>query len=449
MFKKALFLGIIGFLVSLITIYVTMPEQEFGSLSYEDGIDGWISFGNIVAQNINEAFAMKDDFYISMFVRKIMEDINLSNKPEIIVTEENKTIFWTNGAKRAETKYTGLQQKTNNNKYLIKDSLSIVETEIISNKEVIGYLYLEIQNKPGVKEFAKQGWQFYGHVLSTSNDIRGYVDERNSSGIKNYIDRVTKKEDIINLTILRADKTTVWNINNSNVRWVEQERGKESGDNFYFSLPINYQGRELANIHFLIKLPEKRVIASNNYVIKLKEIFKFKNLTILLVSFVILFLAGSILIKSGPAGKTQKGDFNKSGPGLQNKIQVLKEEIENLEQTKADVIEEVAKKQKVQKDLEEEIKNLTEQKENISFEAETAAPITTASEEEKSEEDILFDKLLGEDSKGDAQKKEELELTQRIVAKRREEIALSGKIEARRKELLKLEQDIEKHKNNQ
>lgn len=469
MVKKALFLGIIGFLVSLIAVYLNMPEPEVssqssGSLSYEDGIDGWISFGNILAQNINEAFAMKDNFFVSMFVKKATEETNLSNQPEVIITEEDKTIFWTNSTGREGTKYTGLQN-TNNRKYAIRDSVSIIETEIISNnKELTGYLYLAIQNKPNVKEFTEKGWQFYGHVLSTSNDIRGYVDDRDNAGIKNYIDRVTKKEDIINLTILGSDRTVVWNINNSNIGWIEQERGKESEDKFYFSQPINYQGRELANIHFLIKLPEKRSVASIGLVMKLKEIFKFKNLTIPIVSFVILFLTGSVLIKSAPAGKAPKGVSGKSSPELQNKIQVLKEEIENLERTKADVMEEVAKKQKVHKDLEEEVKNLTEQKENISAEVETATAaaaeaaaktptpeeVTEVSEkEEKSEEDLLFDKLLGEDSKSDTKKKEELELTQRIVAKRREEIALSGKIEARRKELLKLEQDIEKFKNNQ
>jgi hypothetical protein len=465
MFKKALFLGIIGFLVSLIAIYLNVPEPEIssansGSLSYEDGIDGWISFGNILAQNINEAFAMKDNFFVSMFVKKATEETNLSNQPEVIITEEDKTIFWTNGTGREGTKYRGLQN-TNNKKYAIRDSVSIIETEIISNnKELTGYLYLAIQNKPNVKEFTEKGWQFYGHVLSTSNDIRGYVDDRDNAGIKNYIDRVTKKEDIINLTILGLDRTVVWNINNSNIGWIEQERGKESEDKFYFSQPINYQGRELANIHFLIKLPEKRSIASSGLVMKLKEIFKFKNLTIPIVSFVILFLTGSVLIKSAPAGKAPKGVSGKSSPELQNKIQVLKEEIENLERTKADVMEEVAKKQKVHKDLEEEIKNLTEQKENISAEVETATAAAAATptpeevtgvseKEEKSEEDLLFDRLLGEDSKSDTKKKEELELTQRIVAKRREEIALSGKIEARRKELLKLEQDIEKFKNNQ
>ena len=471
MFKKALFLGMIGFLVSLTAIYINMPEPEISSadsssLSYEDGIDGWISFGNILAQNINEAFAMRDNFFVSMFVRKATEETNLSNQPEVIITEEDKTIFWTNGTGRTGTKYTGLQN-TNNRKYTIRDSVTIIETEIIStNKELIGYLYLAIQNKPNVKEFTEKGWQFYGHVLSTSNDIRGYVDDRDNAGIKNYIDRVTKKEDIINLTILGSDRTVVWNINNSNIGWIEQERGNESEDKFYFSQPVNYQGREVANIHFLIKLPEKRSVASSGLVVKLKEILKFKNLTIPLVSFVILFLAGSVLIKSAPAVKAKRGVSGKSSPELQNKIQILKEEIENLERTKADVMEEVAKKQKVQKDLEEEIKNLTEKKENISAEIETATAAAAeaaeaaaatptpeetevSEEEEKSEEDLLFDRLLGEDGKSDTKKKEELELTQRIVAKRREEIALSGKIEARRKELLKLEQDIEKFKNNQ
>ena len=115
-------------------------------------------------------------------------------------------------------------------------------------------------------------------------------------------------------------------------------------------------------------------------------------------------------------------------------------------------MEEVAKKQKTQKDLEKEIEALKTKKVTMPTKAEletaaTATKAETKEEKEKSEEELLFDKLLGTDSKTSAKKKEELELTQRIVAKRREEIALSGKIESRRKELLKLEQDIQKKQN--
>jgi len=452
MFKKGLIFGLFGFLISLGTIYISLPEkeiasQEFSALKYENGINGWISFGNILKENIGEAFASKDELFVSMFMWKTMEPIRLSNKPEIIVAEENQSIFWTNGAEKTGTKYTGWEEKNNKN-FLIRDSLSIVKIDITSsNKKIAGYLYLITKNKPNLKEFTNIGWQYYGHVLSTSNTIRGYVDDRNSSGIKNYIDKVTKKEDIINLTILADDKTVIWDMNNSNIGkkmqagWIEQEKGKKKDDRFYFSQPVTYQGTNIADIHFLIKEPKKKQASSiRNFTLKLKEIFKFKNLMIPVISFIILSLVGSVLSKTGPEAVTKKGAFAKSGPGLQNKIQVLKEEIEQLETTKANVMEDVAKKQKTQKDLKKEIELLKSKKESIPAQATT----TTAEKEDKSEEALLFDKLLGADSKTSAQKKEELELTQRIVAKRREEIALSGTIETRRKELMKLEQEIEK-----
>lgn len=463
MFKNALIFGLLGFAISLGTIYIAVPEkgsssEGFSSLSYEDGINGWISFGNILKENIGEAFISKDELFVSMFMWKTMEPIRLSNKPEIIVAEENQLIFWTNGTEKPGTKYTGWQAKGNKKGFLIKDKVSIVKIDVTSNDgKIAGYIYLVIQNEPNPKEFSNVGWQYYGHVLANSNTIRGYVDEKNRSGIKSYIDRVTKKADILNLTILAKDNTVVWDTDNSTIGkkmqegWISQERGRKKEDRYYFSMPVKYQERDLADIHFLIKLPVKKGVSFiKNLTLKIKNLFKPKYLMISVISFVILMLTGTVLSKPVSGEKMSKGGFAKSSPGLQNKIQQLKEEIEQLETTKANVMEEVAKKQKTQKDLEKEIEALKTKKVTMPTEAEmkTAAAATTAettaAEEEKSEEELLFDKLLGGSSKTSAKKKEELELTQRIVAKRREEIALSGKIEARRKELLKLEQDIQK-----
>jgi hypothetical protein len=464
MFKNALIFGLLGFIISLGTIYLTVPITEstsegLSSTTYTDGINGWISFGNILKENIGEAFLSKDELFLSMFMFKIMEPIRLSNKPEIIITENNQSIFWTNGSKNPGTKYTGWQEKANDRGFLIRDSLSIVKIDITSNNSsVAGNLYLIVTNKPNPKEFSNMGWQYYGHVLSTSNTMRGYIDDKNRSGIKGYIDKVTKKEDILNLTILAGDKTVVWDTDNSKIGkkmqdgWIEEEKNRKKEDRFYFSMPVRYQERDLADIHFLIKLPEKKGVSFiKNFTLKLKNLFKPRYLMTSVVSFIVLFLAVSVLSKPVAGGKIKKGAFAKSAPGLQNKIQLLKEEIEKLETTKADVMEEVAKKQKTQKDLEKEIELLKTKKVTMPTEAEIATAETAKAkakaEKEKSEEELLFDKLLGKSSKTSAQKKEELELTQRIVAKRREEIALSGKIEARRKELLKLEQDIQKKQN--
>jgi hypothetical protein len=461
MFKNALIFGLLGFILSLGTVYLTVPPNEstsevFSALTYTDGINGWISFGNILKENIGEAFISKDELFVSMFMWKTMEPIRLPNKPDIIVAEDNQSIFWTNGPEKPGTKYTGWQEKANDKSFLIRDSLSIVKIDITSNNgKTAGYLYLVIQNKPNPKEFSNMGWQYYCNVLATSNTMRGYIDDKNRSGIKSYIDKVTKKDDILNLTILGRDKTVVWDTDNSKIGkkmqngWIGEEKDRKKEDRFYFSMPVRYQERDLADIHLLIKLPEKKGVSFiKNFTLQLKNLFKPRNLMISVVSFIVLFLAGSVLSKPVAGGKIKKGAFAKSAPGLQNKIQLLKEEIEKLETTKADVMEEVAKKQKTQKDLEKEIELLKTKKVTMPTEAELAtAKAKAKAEKEKSEEELLFDKLLGKSSKTSAQKKEELELTQRIVAKRREEIALSGKIEARRKELLKLEQDIQKKQN--
>jgi hypothetical protein len=285
--------------------------------------------------------------------------------------------------------------------------------------------------------------------------MRGYVDDRSRSGIKDYFTRVTKKEGILNLTILSPDKTVIWDMNDSNIGkkmqtgWVTEEKGKNKDDRFYFSLPVKYQERDIADMHFLTKIPVAKGASSiGNLTGKLKEILKGKNLIVSIISFVILALLGSILTKSATAGTTVVKESSVAGgsPELQSKVKTLKEEIERLEATKESVIEVVANKQKEQKNLEKEIESLATKKLTMPSQteeleiAETKAP----AKDERSEEDILFDKLLGGSTKKTAKKKEELELTQRIVAKRREEIDLSGKIETRRKELLKLEQDIKK-----
>jgi hypothetical protein len=227
--------------------------------------------------------------------------------------------------------------------------------------------------------------------------------------------------------------------------WVAEEKDNSNSDRFYFSLPVKYQGRNIADIHFLAKVPVPRKTSSmGNILNKFKGVLSTKYLMIYIISFVILALLGSIFSKSsgGTTVVTESAGAEVS-PELQGKVKNLKDEIKNLEETKESVMEVVAKKQKEQKDLEKEIESLQTKKLTMPSQAELEVADTKApAKDERSEEDILFDKLLGGSTKKSAKKKEEIELTQRIVAKRREEIDLSSKIETRRKELLKLEQDI-------
>jgi len=457
MFKKGFIFGLLGFFVSFITISLTSTDKKStpqGSVSftYKDGINGWISFGNILEENISQAFLSKDDLFVSMFMWKTMEPIRIPDKPKIIITDENNSIFWTNSTEQKGTTYTGWKQGGKDQNVLTSGALSIVKIDIISNdRRVSGYLYLEIENKPNPKDFTVAGWQYYGSVFSSSNDIRSYVANEDRLGIKNFVDKVTKKEDIINLTILAKNNIVIWDTDNAKIGkklqnggWISQEKNKNESDRFYFSIPIKYQDRELADIHFLIKLPSPE---GNTYLSgiigKIKNLFRPKRLVPSVIAFLIFFFVGGVLSKGGGGGTTVVKKVSAKGtPGLENKIQQLKEEIEQLEETKANVMEVVAKKQKTQKDISMEIEALEKKKESIP--AEVAVGMGPLAGEEESEESLLFDDLLGEKGKTNAQKKEELELTQRIVAKRREEIDISGKIESRRRELLDLEQKIEK-----
>ncbi len=470
MFKKGFIFGLLGFFVSLIIVSVTSPKRNIsvqgtGSLTYEDGVNGWISFGNILEESFKEAFLNKDDIFISMFMWKIMNPINIPNKPEIIITEENNTIFWTDGAQQKGTKYTTWTENGKDENVQTSDSISIIRIPIISdNRRIAGYLFLEIKNKPNPKDFTIAGWKYYGAVLASSSTIRGNVANRNQSEIKSYFNKVTKKKDIINLTILDRNETVLWDIDNSRIDkklenggWINQEKDKDQSDRFYFSSPVEQQESKIGDIHYLVKLPS----AGGNSFIKgtinkVTGLVNSKSLIPSIIAFLFFFLAGIVLSKGAGSGTTviKKVVSGKTSPGLQNKIQQLEEEIRDLEQTKADVMEEVAKRQKTQKDLEktqkdleEEIGALQSKKENIPKEKEEVpagmGPLSGGGE---SEESLLFDDLLGEKGKTSAQKKEELELTQRIVSKRREEIDLSSKIETRRRELLELQQKIEKLK---
>lgn len=460
MFKKSLIFGLLGFFVSLIIISVTSPKsnisiQETGSFSYKDGLNGWISFGNILEESFKEAFLNKDDIFVSMFMWKIMSPIKIPNEPKIIIAEEDNSIFWTDGDEQKGTKYTAWKEDEKDENVLIADSISIVRIPIISdNRRIAGYLFLEIKNKPNPKDFATAGWQYYGTVLASSGTIRGNVANRNRSEIKSYFDKVTKKEDIINLTILDRDEIVLWDTDDSRINkklenggWINQEKDKKQSDRFYFSSPVEQQESKIADIHYLVKLPSPEGVSFIKGIInKFEGLLNAKSLIFSIIAFLVFFSAGIVLSKGAGSGikVIKKAGASKSTPGLENKVQQLEEEIQELEQTKAEVTELVANQQKIQKDLEKEIESLQKEKEIIPKEAPAGMGPLAGGEE--SEEALLFENLLGEKGKTSAEKKQELELTQRIVAKRREEIELSSKIETRRRELLELEQKIEKLK---
>ena len=503
MFKKGIIFGLLGFIVSLILISSTTEDkgasvQGSAALSFEEGTDGWVSLGNILQENFKSPFLTNDAIFIDIFMLKVMNPIKIPNKPGIIITDRNNSIFWTTTARETGTEYSNWKGNDRSGGVYNADSLSIIRVEILSeNRSVAGYLYLEVKNKPNPKEFAINGWKYYSSVLSASNTIRDYVANNNRSDLKNYINKVTKKGKIIHFTILGSDNTIIWDIDNSQIGkklqdggWVSQEKSENNPERFYYTSSVRQQDTKIGDVHLLLDMSSSgKVGLVSSLTAKVKGLFKPKTLLLSLVSLFVFFFAGIMLGgRAGSQGTTVKKSRTKGTPELENKIQQLKEEISRLEETKDDVTEDVAKKQKTQKDLEKEIKRLEEAKESVSTvsaedlteevaekqkikeefereieslkqekeniakeiesskEAAVAAAAEASTKKDESEEDLLFDNLLGGGDKTSAQKKEELELTQRIVAKRREEIELSTKIESRRKELRELEQKIEKLK---
>jgi hypothetical protein len=503
MFKKGIIFGLLGFIVSLILISSTTDDKNTlapgsAALSFEEGIGGWVSLGNILQENFKTPFLTDDAIFIDIFMLKVMNPIKIPNKPALIITDRNNSIFWTTTARGVGTEYSDWKGTDRNGGLYNADSISIIRIKILSeNRSVAGYLYLEVKNKPNPKDFAINGWKYYSSVLSASNTIRNYVANNNRSDLNNYINKVTRKEKIIHFTILGNDNTIIWDIDNSQIGkklqddgWVNQENNGNNSAELYYTSSIRQQDTKIGDVHLLVDMSSSgKAGFISSLTAKVKGLFKPSGLLPSAIAFFVFFLAGIVLARGGGSqGATVKKVSTKGTPELENKIQQLKEEINRLEETKDDVTEDVAKKQKTQKDLEKEIKRMEEAKESVatvsaedlteevaekqkikeefekeieslkqekeniakeieaSKEAAVAAAAEASTKKDESEEDLLFDNLLGGSDKTSAQKKEELELTQRIVAKRREEIELSTKIESRRKELRELEQKIEKLK---
>ena len=360
MFKKGFIFGLLGFLVSLLVIHLTSDDKKissggFSSLSYADGMDGWVSFGNILEENFRDALLNEDPIFIEMFILKVMNPINLPNKPEIIITEDNNTIFWTDGNQKKGTLYEEWEGRDDNGNVLVSDSISIVRIRIFSSsRRIAGYLYLEIKNRPNPKDFAINGWQYYGSVLAASNTIRGNVAISNRSGIRDYINKVTVKDKIIHLTILGNDNKLIWDKDDNsavgktleNGGWINQEKNKNEISRFYYEKSVMQQERRIANIHFLVEIPssEKAGFVSS-LMAKAKNILIPKNLIPSLIAFFVLFFAGITLSKGAATQSTTPRRSSAGSSGLQNQIEQLKEDINNLEETKADITEEVAKEQ--------------------------------------------------------------------------------------------------------
>ncbi len=443
MFKKGLVFGIIGFAISFGTLFFFskpgIAKKKVIKPTYNEGVNGWLSFSELLSSKIGEPVALNDDLFISMLMEEIMGRI--PNPPVITITGKNHSILWYSESEEQGKEYSG-QKVSGDEKFVkVRDSVVIeIGSPIKLEGKTVGYQYIdiEIKNKPNPRSFALAGWRNYASLLAYS--VREGVAKNKVDS--NMMSDVSNRSDLLHLTILSIDKTILWDKNKAQVGkkykmgWIEEAKTEEKNtDESYFSLPVEFQGKKVGETYFLINLPITKEIAITKELIP-KALLTKKNLIFPIASFVILFLIGGLLSRATAGTKAVKLLGEKED--LESLIQDLKKESKRLEERKDGLTSEIAGKQKVKKDLENEVQSVEEKIESIMSKA--------FEKTSEGEEEALFANLFGEEGVKGSQRKEELELAQRVVEKRREEIALSGSIESKRKELVELERKIERLK---
>jgi len=447
--RRGLIFGIMGFLISFLSIFFYVGpasrEKEIAEPILEDAINGWASLGEVLSFKLEEPVSLNDEIFISILMEELIGDI--SNQPRITITSDNHKILWDTESKAIGEKYKGWRLSENEKGYNITDSITIVGTPINAGNENVGFVYIKFKNKSSLKDISYAGWENYASVLSFA--IREDIPSKNISKISKIIKKTSRRDDLLQLTVLPLDKTILWDkdetlIGKDYVKgWIDKAKvNKNIEEEAYLYMPIDFQERKVGEIHLLISLPTVKRTGKEKALFGIfpLELFKVNKLIYPIMSFVLLFLLGKFIPKGSSVsarGGTGVGLLVRKKSVAQAKIDGFRRDMEKLKDEREKLVSEIAKKQKIRKDLENEIGSLQEAKE---FMPEEMAEGTVATEGE--EEKLLFDNLFKEESTPD-RSREELELTQRIVAKRREEIALSSRVEAKRKEVIELQRQID------
>lgn len=443
MIKKGLIFGLLGFLISFASLlFFTGPgtTEEGKKLSETDYLRGWYGFTKTIETALEEPVSMNDELFVSILMDEISQDIE--NLPEINITNSDYSILWSTNSENIGKRYRGWKISSNKISFNRKQSTINVGMPIIAGNELVGYLYIEFKGNIKENETIVRGWKSYQQILAFS--LKEEVQSDNSGAIDVFISD-EQKDDLERGLVLGEDREILWSTDKNNTgktyngSWIEKASSKKddySGGSAYISQKVTMENEEVGDIHFLVNLPSRKKSAS----FIPEELLKMENLMYPIASFILLFIIGGFLSRSKTVVKEEEGLLEsqltvEEKEELEEEVEELEEEKNRLSSDKEKLVSEIAKKQKEKKDLENEIEALKTTREEVEERV-----------EEKTEEEVLFNNLMDEGSGESEKSKEELELTQRIVAKRREEISLSARIEAKRKELIELERKIDEAK---
>lgn len=448
--KKRVFFGIIGFLISFFSLFFYIgpvtSSKDAKEITYEDAINGWLSFGDILSLKLSEPVSLNDEIFVSILMEEFIT--NISEEPRITITRNNHIILWDTVPGNIRKKYTGWKISSNEQEYEVTDSISLVGTPIKVEGVKVGYVYIRFGNISAPQDILHAGWKNYASILSYS--IREEISSKNISKISKTIKKTSERDYLKELTVLALDKTILFDMDKTQIGkdfikgWIDKSKtDKESLGNSYIYIPVDFQGKKTGEIHFLIASPTISTTAKEKAIFGIfpLSLFKINNIIYPIIFFILLFIIGGFLGGAGIAAPSQRVVSKASLRKFEAELDELKKGMEKLRIDREKLVSEIAEKQKEKKDLESEVGTLLEAKEEKEYLPEEMAEGTTVTKVE--EEKLLFEKLFEDEDTRPEKGKEELELTQRIVSKRREEISISARVEAKRKELIELQRNID------
>lgn len=446
MVKRILF-GILGFIISFFTLFFFIgpkaPSKTVKEISYDDTIRGWLSLGEVLSFKLAEPVSLNDDIFISILMEEFVAD--LINEPRISVTNNNHIILWDTKSGNKRKKYQDWKISSTEQEYILTDSNSVISTPAKVGGQNVGYVYIRFRNTSPQEDILYVGWKNYSSILGYS--IREDISSKNISNISKIVRRTSETDALSEFTILALDKTILFDIERTNIGknylkgWIDEAQAdRENIGKTYVYTPVDFQGKKTGEIHLFIPkvLGGEEVKAIGIFPI---ELFRIRNIIYPIISFIFFFIIGGFVSRPSTipgVKRITKASVQKKSA----KLDELERDMERLKYEREKLVSDIAERQKEKKELKSKIETIAKAHGSKEYLPEDVAE-GTASTSEIAEEKLLFEKLFEDEGTPAEKSKEEVELTQRIVAKRREEIAISAKVEARRKELIELQKNID------
>ena len=168
--KKRVFFGIIGFLISFFSLFFyigpVISSKDAKEITYEDAINGWLSFGDILSLKLSEPVSLNDEIFVSILMEEFITDI--SEEPRITITRNNHIILWDTEPGNIRKKYTGWKISSDEQEYELTESISLVGIPIKEEGVKVGYVYIRFGNISAPQDILYAGWKNYASILSYS-----------------------------------------------------------------------------------------------------------------------------------------------------------------------------------------------------------------------------------------------------------------------------------------